>query len=134
MKKSRLIARLGMVLMMFSCTENAVVNPLDCRIQTYIRKNTRESVAVTYELRASGEYQLKRWYYYGPQGRVDILNPQSAMTVSVILGPGDSIFAGATGKVTEGSLRVSYRAVAADTLFEASDLCVQNLNATPVLP
>lgn len=134
MLMSRHIAPLGLLLILLSCNEETALNPLECRIQTFARKNTRESVAVTYELRASGEYQLNWWYYYGPQGRVNVENPQSPLIVTVTLGPNDSIYAGARGRVTEGSFRVSYRAVAADTLFEASDLCIQNLNATPILP
>lgn len=134
MNMSRHIAPLGLLLILFSCADETALNPLECRIQTFARKNTRESVAVTYELRASGEYQLNRWYYYGPQGRVSVENPQPPLIVTVTLGPNDSIYAGARGRVTEGSLRVSYRAVAADTLFEAADLCTQNLNATPILP
>lgn len=117
-----------------SCTEKADVNPLACRVQTHVRINTYQTITVTYDLSATGDHKINQWYYYGPDGKTIQNNPQLPASVTVTLGPNDSIYAGAKGEITLGSMRVSYRAVAADTLFTASDLCIQNLNATPVLP
>lgn len=117
-----------------SCTEKAVVNPLSCRVQTQVRINTYQNIAVTYDLRATGDHKVNQWYYYGPDGKTTLNNPQLPASVTVTLELNDSIYAGAKGEITLGSLRVSYRAVAADTLFTASDLCIQNLNASPILP
>ncbi|HMM11819.1 MAG TPA: hypothetical protein PKE03_06990 [Bacteroidales bacterium] len=134
MKVFPLLPLLVLCTLFTACNDQQIVAPAECRIQTFARKNPRESISVTYELKANGQYQLARWYYYGPQGRVSFENPQTPLSVTVVLGANDSIYAGAIGQVTEGSLRVSYRAVAADTLIEASDLCIQSLNTTPLMP
>lgn len=124
----------ALMLIAISCNKTSALKPLGCRIQTHARKNTRPAIAVTYELRAAGNYQLNQWFYYDSTGKVVVYNPIPPLMVTVTLGPNDSILAGARGSVAEGSIRVSYRAVAADTLFEASDLCMQNLNTTPNVP
>ncbi|MBK9292409.1 MAG: hypothetical protein IPM52_12400 [Bacteroidetes bacterium] len=96
--------------------------------------NTLDQLVVTYELSSTGEHAVSQWFYYGPDGKVIVLSPELPATITVALGPEDSVLAGATGTVKAGSIRVSYRAVAPDTVITASDICIQNLNATPVLP
>lgn len=123
-----------MMLIATSCSKPSDVKPLECRIQTHARKNTRPNITVTYELRTTGDHQVSQWFYYDSTGKVLIDNPTPPLMVTVTLGQNDSILTGAKGRVVTGSIRVSYKAVAADTLYEASDLCLQNLNTTPNVP
>lgn len=134
MKTRALFALIGFASFMFSCSEEKVLSPIECHIQTFGRISPRETMTVTYELRSSGESQVSQWFYYGPEGRMVIDRPLLPAIMTVTLSLNDSICAGAIGSVMRGSLRVSYRAVSSDTLIEASDLCIQSLNGTPVLP
>jgi hypothetical protein len=134
MKTLSFIGLLILVLFANSCAKATLLKPLECQVFTHVLISTYQSITVTYELRATGDHQLTQWYYFGPNGKTIIQNPQLPAMVTVTLGLNDSIYSGARGRVTEGSFRVSYRAVAADTLFIASDLCIQNLNSTPILP
>jgi hypothetical protein len=114
--------------MTISCEKIVEIPKYTCNLQTISNINSLDQIEVTYKLEATGDYIVSSWYYYGENGKVEINQPAIPSEIVVTLSNQKLLQAGAVGEIINGSISVSYNALAADTSFYGIDQCVQFLN------
>jgi hypothetical protein len=126
MKKSSLLLLVVLVFLAISCKKDKEADPLSCNLETAASEFVEESLQVTYELRASGDYNIASFYYYDESGRIEMENPTVPQDIEVTLTSQKKMQAGATGTVKNGFIEVSYAAETESTTYEGSDRCEQS--------
>jgi hypothetical protein len=114
--------------LILSCEKTVEIPKYTCNLQTISNINILEQIEVTYKLEATGDYTVSSWYYFGENGKVEISLPSLPSEIVVTLSSQKLLRAGAIGEIVNGSISVSYNAVAADTSFFGIDQCFQFLN------
>jgi hypothetical protein len=127
-KKIYFIGLLVALTIMLSCEKTVEIPEFTCNLQTISNINTLDQIEVTYKLEATGDYTVNSWYYFGENGKVEISQPSLPSEIVLTLSSQKLLRAGAIGEIVDGSISVSYNAVAADTTFFGIDKCVQFLN------
>ncbi|MBG0782660.1 MAG: hypothetical protein H0S84_10355 [Bacteroidales bacterium] len=110
-----------------SCKKDDETDPLSCDLETASTSFEEASLNVTYKLEASGDYTISSFFYYDESGKVELQNPEP-QEITVSLSNQKNMQAGAVGNVTDGSIKVSYKATTETTIYEGIDQCSQSTN------
>lgn len=127
-KQTFFIGLLVALTIVLSCEKPVEIPKYTCNLQTISNINILDQIEVIYKLEATGDYTVSSWYYFGENGKVEISLPSLPSEIVVTLSNQKLLRAGAIGELVNGSISVSYKAVAADTSFFGIDQCFQFLN------
>lgn len=121
----RVLLLVSVLIVLISCGKEKEVPEWDCQLQTFENTVSQDQLQVVYKLEAQGEFTVASWYYYGVNGKTEVLNPQLPSEINVTLSSQQKMQAGAVGKVINGSIKVGYKATTADTTYIGVDQCLQ---------
>lgn len=130
MKKYKLFVNVVITSIIFvfsACEKPAVIENYTCNLQTISKTFVQPEIEVIYKLEAKGTANVTSWYYWGVAGKVEINNPTVPSEVKLILSTQKKMQAGAIGNISEGSIKVSFKAVSADSSYTGIDQCEQKL-------
>ncbi len=109
------------------CKKDEETDPLSCNLQTASTTFSEETINVTYKLEASGDYTISSFFYYDESGKVEMQNP-APQEITVSLSNQKIMQAGAVGNVTNGSIKVSFKATTETSIYEGIDQCSRSTN------
>ncbi|MBU2557625.1 MAG: hypothetical protein KJ578_07590 [Bacteroidetes bacterium] len=111
-----------------SCKKDDDPTPLSCNLATASAEFSEDSIDVTYKLEATGDAKISSFFYYDETGKVELQNPDFPKEIKITLTQQKSMQAGAVGNVTNGSIKVSFKATTETSNYEGIDQCSQSTN------
>jgi hypothetical protein len=114
-------------LLLVSCQDETEIKQMNCHLLTAALEFTEDSIQVMYRFEAKGDCEPESFFYYTDSQKVTINNPDTLAEVYTTLSTQKWIQAGAVGTTMNGSIKVSFKAVALSKTYEAMDQCQQNI-------
>lgn len=111
-----------------ACKKDDDTKALSCNLQTAASEFSEASIVVTYKLENTGDAKVASFFYYDETGKIEVQNPTLPWEQQVTLTTQKTMQAGATGNVTNGSIKVSFKATTSNSSYEGSDFCSQSTN------
>lgn len=112
-----------------SCHDEIAVTDLSCELQSIQHQITADSIRVDYRLEGTGIYQVSYWSYISPSGEeVVVNNPEVPSNITLHFTGQASPMVKAAVKVSDGSVKVSYKAWVDTTAYVGIDQCIQQIN------
>jgi hypothetical protein len=123
--KSIWAVALVMLISFSACEDNKDPEDTGCNLETNASEFSEESLNVTYKIIATGDVKVTSFFYFDETGKVEVQNPTLPYEKEVTLSSQKTIQASALGKVTNGSIKVSYKGIGQNTTYESYDICAQ---------
>lgn len=113
---------------LFSCIEKEKVEHLQCQLEAAADEIEGNNIMVIYIIEGEGNYHVDSWAYLAPEGEVK--------TQSLKLPVSDTLFFSSRAvpkttakvKVTDGWVRIGFKAQVGDHALSGSDKCEQHIN------
>ncbi|MBW7846868.1 MAG: hypothetical protein H3C41_02140 [Bacteroidales bacterium] len=128
---NKIIVRLMLFLpgfFLFSCIGKEEVEHLQCQLEATTDEIEGNNIMVIYAIEGNGNYHVDSWVYLAPEG--EIKKQSLALPVSDTLFFSSRVIPKTTAKVkvTDGWVRIGFKAQTEDKEFSGSDKCEQYIN------
>lgn len=108
-----------------ACKDDKDQEDLGCILETKVSEFKEESINIIYKIGVTGDVKVTSFSYFDETGKVEVQNPTLPYEKEVTLSSQKTIQASALGKVTNGSIKVSYKGIGQNTTYESYDICAQ---------
>lgn len=109
-----------------SCKKNSSGPTVkNCSLVTPTSQFSEASISITYKMEITGDADVTSVFYYDETGKVVVQNPTFPFLIPTILTNQKTMQIGATGNVTNGSIKVSYEAFGNGRTYSGNDICSQ---------
>ncbi|GAB1404592.1 MAG: hypothetical protein PHX54_13345 [Lentimicrobiaceae bacterium] len=121
-------ATLVLLILSTSCKDDKDPVVQECNLETSTAEFEEASMNVTYTIETTGDAEVSKFTYYDETGKMEIEKPDLPYEKEILLTTQKTIQAKALGKVTNGSIKISFKGVGLNSSYEGSDECSHTSN------